>query len=431
MSTDNETEDKHDDNVQQVLAVIREQTRKRQDRIKEKEEARLRYPEFEALKDRVARTLNPIKPADQQSAAPNDMLFVAKRSAASKHLPEPYLVYFLFVDLLDYTDLGPFEKLAYSIPIDFNGTAYLVEHRKFGVGVFASDLENQEADAARIVQRICNGVKAAQSFFEHLANEAGDGSRLNLQNHSRDLYDRFVFLRKQFEEKTEEAELRKEERVVETGVTERGGQWQTIWMPGYELQRESKWLGLSAIEAFFSWTEHVLIHLAVLQGTCTTGREVNQLTGSDWSTKVKAALDIKARDVRYLYSEMMIIRRQIRNYVAHGAFGKDGEAFYFHSGAGAVPLCLPHRRKRASFRFGFGADLDPTQAFDAISRFEAILWEGPRSGAKLYIQDYELPTILSMAADGTYGRAMSSQQAMVEFTEQLARRLDNARNMDW
>ena len=28
-------------------------------------------------------------------------------------------------------------KLAYSIPVDFNGTAYLVEHRKFGLGLFA------------------------------------------------------------------------------------------------------------------------------------------------------------------------------------------------------------------------------------------------------------------------------------------------------
>ena len=72
---------------------------------------------------------------------------------------------------------------------------------------------------------------------------------------------------------------------------------------------------------------------------------------------------------------------------------------------------------------GGGVDLDPTQAFDIIARFESHLWTGWRAGAKLYIQDYELPTILSMAADGTYERAMSNEQTMVDFTEQLAKRL--------
>ena len=125
------------------------------------------------------------------------------------------------------------------------------------------------------------------------------------------------------------------------------------------------------------------------------------------------------------------IRQQLRNYVTHGAFGKDGEAFSFHSSAGAVPLRLPHKRKRQAFRFGSGVDLDPTQAFEIIDRFESHLWNGWRAGAKLYIQDYELPTILSMATDGTYERARSSEQMMVDFTEQLARQFDAARNMDW
>jgi hypothetical protein len=37
--------------------------------------------------------------------------------------------------LLGFHDLGRFEKLAWSVPIDFEGIAYLIEYRKFGVGV--------------------------------------------------------------------------------------------------------------------------------------------------------------------------------------------------------------------------------------------------------------------------------------------------------
>ena len=50
---------------------------------------------------------------------------------------------------------------------------------------------------------------------------------------------------------------------------------------------------------------------------------------------------------------------------------------------------------------------------------------------KLYIQDYELPAILSMSADGTYERARASDHDMVNFTEHLIAQMYNAANMDW
>ena len=430
MPRSRENEDESDDMVLRVLALMRRQAREKAKQSEEK--ARSRYPNFEKIKERVARALAPLKPADKQSVAPKDMLFAAKRTNAGRHLPEPYLVYFLLVDLLEYKDLGRWEKLAYSIPVDFNGTAYLVEHRKLGLGLFAADPKAKEDDATAIVRLIHKAVKVAQPYFDHLANEAAEGTKLNLKNHSRALYERYIFFRKIFREKQKEMEKRKDERIVEERVSENGlVKWQSFRMPAFELRREAGWLGLAAVEAFFSWTEHVFIHIAVLRGVCTTGKEVKQLVSADWSAKIKYALDIDEPEIKDLYDELTVIRRQLRNYVAHGAFGKEGEAFSFHSSVGAVPLRLPHRRKRQSFRFGSGVDLDPTQAFDIIARFESHLWNGWRAGAKLYIQDYGLPVILSMAADGTYERARSSEQMMVDFTEQLARQFDDAANMDW
>ena len=185
MSKSRENEDESDDMVPGVLALIRRQEREKAKQGEEKEKARSRYPNFEKIKERAARAIAPLKPTDKQSVAPKDMLFAAKSTNAGRHLPEPYLVYFLLVDLLDYKDLGQWEKLAYSIPVDFNGTAYLVEHRKFGLGLFASDPAAQEDDAKTIVHLIRKAVAASQPYFEHLANEAAEGSRLNLKNHSR------------------------------------------------------------------------------------------------------------------------------------------------------------------------------------------------------------------------------------------------------
>ena len=415
-----------------VLALIRKQERERAKRIEEKKEARSRYPDFEKIKERAARAIAPLTPANKQSIAPDDMLFAAKRTNASRELPEPFLVYFLLVDLLDYKDLGRWEKLAYSIPVDYNGTAYLVEHRKFGLGLFAADPEANEDETTTIVHLIRKAVRAAQPYFEHLANEAAEGSSLNLNNHSRALYDRYTFFRKVFREKQEEAEKSKDECIVEEGVGKNKiDTWRIFRMPVVELRREAGWLGLAAVEAFFSWTEHVLIHIAVLRGACGTGREVTQLANANWSEKMSTALDLSEPGAKDLFDELTIIRRQLRNYVSHGAFGKDGEAFSFHSSAGAVPVRLPQKRRSQSLRFGSGMDLDPTQAFDTIARFESHLWSGWRAGAKLYIQDYELPTILSMVEDGTYERARSSEQTMVDLTEQLARQFNDAANMDW
>lgn len=426
------SEDEADDIVLRVLASMRRHTRERAKRAEENGKIRSRCPNFERIKERAARAIAPVKPADKQSVAPKDMLLAAKETNAGQLLPEPYLVYFLLVDVLDYKDLGKWEKLAYSIPVDFNGTAYLVEHRKFGLGLFAADPEAQEDDAKAIVHLIRKAVKAAQPYFDHLANEAADGSKLNLKNHSHALYERYMFFRQLFREKQEEVEKRKHERKVEEGISENGLiQWRSFREPVLELRREARWLGLAALEAFFSWTEHVFIHIAVLRGVCTTGRAVRQLVSADWSAKIKTALDIDRAEIKALYDELSVIRRQLRNYVAHGAFGKDGEAFSFHSHVGAVPLLLPHKRGGKLFRFGPGLDLDLTQTFNIIERFETHLWNGWGAGAKLYIQDYELPAILSMAADGTYERAMSSERKMVDFTKQIAKRIEDAANMDW
>jgi hypothetical protein len=80
-----------------------------------------------------------------------------------------------------------------------------------------------------------------------------------------------------------------------------------------------------------------------LQGNCVTGEDVATFAVANWDVKFKAALDINDPETKLFYDQLIIIRRQLRNFVAHGSFGKQGEAFSFHSGAGAVPVRLPHQ----------------------------------------------------------------------------------------
>lgn len=386
-------------------------------------------PDLEPVRQAALRAIAPIKAATESTVADETFLFNAKRTEAGRTLPPYYLVYFLLVELLGFRNLGKFEKVSWSVPIEFQGRAFLIEHRKFGLGVFAHDPANEEDAAKEIVSRIQRAVREAEPFFEWLAEKAAANSKLNVINNNVFLFERFRFLSADYVRRKQEAHDRRDERIIKEGETMGGGKWQTITMPAHRLRVESGWIALSAVDAFFSWTEHVFILVAILRGDLKTGTDVVCLAEADWATKFKAVFDLNDPASKKFYDSLVSIRQELRNYVAHGAFGKQGQAFDFHSRAGAVPLLLPHRAG-SKFRFGQGMSFDYDAALEVIEKFVPHLWSGTRAPAQVYVQT-ELPLILTHAADGTYAAAMSSSEAMEELVDYLSHQFDQAANMDW
>lgn len=399
--------------------------------------------ELESVREYARRAILPIKPVDASTEAEPKFLFTATRTDASDSLPPYYLVFFLLIDLLNFKNLGRFEKIAWSVPIDFEGRAYLIEHRKFGLGIFAH--ENDEENARRIVALIRKGVKVAQPFFKWMAQEAIHTSKFNVVNNASSLFARYLYMQEMYLlalEKLGTAKTQHEEdsRQREFSLWRRspngtsmslssklGLPYSREWVA---LSKQVSWLALGAIDAFFSWTEHIFIHLAILQSRITTGEQVVQFIGAEWNTKFKVALDITDRNSKLHLERMVVIRQQLRNFMAHGAFGKEGEAFHFHSKAGAVPVVLePGSRRKFSLNEKFG--FNDREALASIEAFLTHLWSGEREPACLYIQESELPIILTMASDGKYAKAMSSVQAMGEFINHLLELHDAHSNMDW
>jgi len=397
-----------------------------------KEHALVLPYDLEILRSRAMRAISPIKPGDSKRGRELDYWLNARRTAAGRGLPAYYLVYFLLVDLLQFEDLGQFEKEAWTVPIDFNGQMFTITHAKFGVGVFVPNAQDHEDEANRIVDLITRGVKVAEPYFEWRAATAVQASQVNVVNHSGWLLQRYRFLREQFDAANAEADRRKDEKIVKTSKIPTGGTITSTEWPYYQLREHVKWLGLAAIEAFFSWTEHVFIHLAILQGRVTTGDRVAELAESDWQDKFKAALDVADGETKAQLDKLVVIRRQMRNFVAHGAFGKQGEAFRFHSGAGAVPVLLSRRPGKGRFSLTREAEVDEAAALRALDAFFDHLWSGARAPARVYlIEDTTIPTILPMASDGTYATAMQSVEEMKSFVDRLTMAFDNAANMDW
>lgn len=380
--------------------------------------------DIEELKNDIENILKPIKPISEATLAEKDFLFSAQRTEAGRKLPEYYLCYFLFVELLQYKNLGQFEKIAWSVPIDYKEEAFLLEHRKLGFGLFAKNKESVEAD--EIVKLIHKAVRKAKPFFEWKAQESANSSHLNVINHNYKLFSRYNFFLGEYESKNKEAIERKDERIV----TDHGEGRRSISIPSFELNRNAEWLALSAIDAFFSWTEHIFIHSAVLQGKAITGEQVANLAEAEWAEKFKAALDVSDSVVKQHYDTLVMIKRQIRNYVAHGAFGKQGEAFQIHSGAGAIPLLMPHQKGNSRFSFSSDLGFKEEEAIKAINSFIQFYWESGDFPEVNYLQN-DLPTILTMAADGTYEKAMTSVEDMEHFVDYLVDLHDRSANMDW
>ena len=117
--------------------------------------------------------------------------------------------------------------------------------------------------------------------------------------------------------------------------------------------------------------------------------------------------------------------------VAHGAFGKEGQAFSFHSNAGAVPVVFDHKSTKRQFSLTPELAFNDTQALEAIEAFIAYLWAGPRAPARSYIQESDLPLILPMASDGRYAAAMATVDDMEAFIRRLMHQFDASSNMDW
>ena len=176
----------------------------------------------------------------------------------------------------------------------------------------------------------------------------------------------------------------------------------------------------------------MLIHIGILLGNIRTGQDVARLAESKWSEKVRAAIDLShEKEIKAIYEDLLEVRRQVRNYMAHGAFGKHGEAFQFHSAAGAVPVNLTDPQDKRVFSMWSLPAFDEAKALEVAELFIAKLWAGNRAPAKLYLEDPDLPVILTYAIDGTYATAMSSEAAMKIFVESLSHEINNAANMDW
>ena len=381
--------------------------------------------EIQICKERLGDQLSCLKLTHPLTAQDELALFLSSRTDGGRQLRPYYLVYFLLVDLLEFPSWGQGEKVAWSVPIEYNGRLYVIEHRKFGLGIFEPQHDPSmhtnspvtdigERDSVEICKLINRAIDSATPYFEWRAQQEAKGSKLNVVNNSTELFARYEYFA------AEAKRIQQTAKDYETAKNYRDSHKET---------ERANWLAQAAIEAFFCWTEHIFIHLAILQGKVTTGEQVRDLASSDWKAKYKAVFDLSSQDTKAHYDVLLDLRTQIRNFLAHGSFGKRGEAFHFHSGAGAVPLLII-RGDSHPFQIFEGVPFAEFNALASTGAFVTWLWSSHLAPAKRYL-DSGLPVILTYAENGTYAEARSSNKEMEDFVHGLNMQWDAAANMDF
>lgn len=380
-------------------------------------------------KEKAEKIIFPIKPVEKNFSNIQKEFFNASRSLAGYNLPVYYLVYFLLVDLLEFKNLGEFEKVAWSVPIDYKGKVFFIEHRKFGIGVFVQNLEEDEKDAEEIVKKINGAVKSARPFYDFIAEQAVMNSKFNINNYNSKLYSRFDFLLTLYKDNYK-LYIENKGKTKRVSTKTDSSESVRITHLDYEYYEKANWCAISCIEAFFSWTEHLFIHIAVISQNISNGNEISNLIDAEWKTKFTKAIPITSDEISKFYNDLLIVRQQLRNFVAHGAFGKNGNAFKFHSNAGAVPVMMNYKTNRNKFSLHGTLTFKEQDVILLIEEFIKFLWNDLEP-VMYYTQDCNLPTILTLASNGFYSVATENIETMRIFADKLMSDFDNSVNMDW
>lgn len=382
---------------------------------------------IQKYKEIALKILSPIKTIDEKTKAEKNFLFSAKRCPTSNKLPDYYLVYFLFADLLEFKNLGQFEKIAWSFPIEYNEKAFLIEYRKFGIGIFVNNIEQDQGEANEIVNKIIKAVKAIKLYYNYVAEEGVKKSEINVNNYNFDLFERFSYLKDLY--KIQYSKYEKNKGKTKTENLPNGGK--VVSSLDYQFFKNSKHLAISVIEAFFSYTEHLFIHIAIIAQNISDGEQITKLIEAEWKTKFITAIPLSNKEESKFYNELLIVRQQMRNFVAHGAFGKNGNAFQFHSKTGAVPVLMKHDKNKNKFEFQGNLNFNDEEVIKLIENFIEYLWKSKYQPVMLYTQEYYLPTIVTLSKNGVYKEAVESMENMEEFATRLSNKLDDSANMDW
>lgn len=350
--------------------------------------------DLDAIKARAGEAVRPLKqPSDWSNL---DRTSCTVCIGAVHGLGEAHFVLALLVDLLGYEYSGRGEKRLWSIPVELNDTNLFIEDGKFGMEILAPNIPFVEDVAREVVNCIDRGIQSVREsvYFEEWIRECAGDDNAILASDSILLHDKFLFFREEFQRHWVEFEQCKSQNCIADPANIVGRIEQHSKCAG--IREKAAWIGQSAIDCFFFWTEHIFMHLAVLleREEVNSIGKCNKLIKNDWKSKYKSVFDTEADEEASLFLHTLTEIRESRNFTTHGRFGQRGERLWVPTRRGCFPYNVKSSRSRDPWcRLNDEMGFTERESLQAIERFIEYLWSGARQPARMLLQETPLPLI--------------------------------------
>jgi hypothetical protein len=348
-------------------------------------------------------------------------------SAVAERLPLPYMV---FLTLIMGTDCEyvrrPAEKTAWSINLRFRDVPFCLEHGKSGMRIATSAAPDSPVieELVRVLHRAFPVADRVLQPDVDVQVRAGNVTAPNRQHLFRQRYEFF----RDSARAAFEAPPRSEDIFRPQGSAREEARSVDIFKNG----REGFFFGAAAIDAYFSWLEHVLVLVLPFVEYDPTKDDLVAFIGGAWTDKLKRVWDLASdKDAKSLYDALREIKERFRNSIAHGGLEKGDASLAVHiPGLGAVPTRLSHFTESIHYGVFPLKNASFGEACELFNAVDAHL----RNGSTRYGMRFA-ESALNVAFDAKsredYQKAMQSDDDFDGLLGRLSYFDDMHANMDW
>lgn len=348
----------------------------------------------------------------------------------------PFIVYLMFVDILEYSILPRFEKVAWEIPILFKKKEFVLAHRKFGFDI-SSFQESQELNelAIEAILKINKAIPLVEILINPKIQEQVNLGNITIESKYTQIRNRYLFFRRKLEDEENSDIIKLKAKVKDFS-------WDKFKTPeeaneGYNeiarLRSSDTYYLYAMIDCYFSLLEHISVLMIPFLSHIKINRiNIEEFMGLNWKPKLQIILEHKTNPQTNQKLEILNeIKQQIRNPISHGYFYKKGKSFYVHMrGLGVIPLTLS--KSPTKFKFSeLGSDYMSIKTIcKHFDDFDNYLETGKTKFGIKYIKR-NLPVSYDKNSASKYRRRMRTEKSADRYIQETIQNLENSINMDW
>lgn len=348
----------------------------------------------------------------------------------------PFIVFIIFVYLKKFKFYGREEKVAWTIPIKFKGTPFILTHRKFGFRII-SNYESEEIKnfAIEAMTLINKAIPYAEALFEPFVKDQVNKGRITLDNQYYAIKSRYLFFRKKAAAEFKKAKVNRVRK--ETKKTEINGMLSemiTIHNSAAKNRAAGNNFATAMLDSYFCLIEHTFVLLLPFLAHIKIEEiDLEKFIGENWKQKLKKVIPLTDdKEALQLFEKLDRIKEDLRNPLTHGYFLKDGNSFYVNTpNLGAIPMSLTNRNNHLHYGFYSIRNINFENICKCFDEFDKFL--KTRKATKYGMLYIERGGGIAFDKESSemYQAAMTSVKNFNEFILYELYQQDNMTNMDW